>query len=54
MFCGIGTYLLAWGNMLFGVEILGISTELYLYDAIASGVFAVFFLLASISCRKTA
>ncbi len=51
-FCGIATYLLAWGNMLLGTEILGISTEVYFYDAIAAGVFAIFFMLTSIACRE--
>lgn len=43
--CGILAYLFAWGNMWFGWTAWGSSAQGLLEDAIATGIFALFFLV---------
>ena len=43
--CGILAYLSAWGNMWFGWSLWGVAPEYLFYDAIATGIFALFFLV---------
>ncbi len=43
--CGILAYLSAWGNMWFGWTAWGSSAQALFGDAIATGIFAVFFLV---------
>lgn len=41
--CGIGAYLAGWTALLLGTQ-LWVPTEFWFYDAVATGVFAIFFL----------
>ena len=45
IFCGLVTYLIGWSALLLSATIWGIATEFWFYDAIASGIFGVFFLM---------
>jgi hypothetical protein len=42
--CGIGAYLLAWGDIWIGKKPWGAGPEALFADAIATGIFALFFL----------
>jgi hypothetical protein len=42
--CGLLAFFSAWGNLWFGWKLWAASPELLFYDAIAGGLFALFFL----------
>ncbi len=42
--CGILAYLSAWGNLWFGWHLWGVAPEYLFDDAVATGIFAIFFL----------
>ncbi len=48
--CGLAAYLSAWSNMWFGWDLWRASPETLFLDAIATGIFALFFL----ACGKSA
>ena len=41
--CGLATYLIGWLALLTKSVLVGIPTEFWFYDAIAAGIFALFF-----------
>ena len=43
--CGIVAYLSAWGNLWFGWNMWGVAPQYLFDDAVATGVFALFFLV---------
>ena len=43
--CGILAYLSAWGNIWFGWNLWGTSAQYLFDDAMATGMFAIFFLV---------
>lgn len=42
--CGLFAYLSAWANLWFGWKLWRVAPEYLFYDAIATGIFALFFL----------
>lgn len=44
LLCGVGSYLLAWIEVFTGTVFLGMQTNVLFYDAIATGIFGIFFL----------
>lgn len=50
--CGLITYLIGWIALLTGTTYLNIPNEFWFYDAIAAGLFAVFFLIYSVHSKK--
>ncbi len=45
--CGLLAYFIGWGALLFKFTVFGIGTEFWFYDAIATGIFGLFFLAYS-------
>ena len=45
--CGGIGYFVGWLTVITGTQILNIGTQVWFYDAIAGGVFAIFFLYAA-------
>ncbi|MBS3116551.1 hypothetical protein J4421_03050 [Candidatus Woesearchaeota archaeon] len=43
--CALLTYSIGWGALLSSATIWGIETEFWFYDAVAAGIFGVFFLM---------
>lgn len=50
--CGLGAYSLGWVALFTKSVIWGISTEFWFYDAVATGVFGVFFLVYGIQNKS--
>lgn len=49
--CGLGAFFIGWASHILG-KTLWLSTEFWFYDAIASGVFAILFLLWGVLGQK--
>lgn len=45
--CGAITYLIAWGAILGGGSVWGITTQIWFYDSISAVLIGIFLLLAS-------
>lgn len=43
--CGLTTFLIGWASLALGRDIFGVATEFYFYDAIATVLFGIFFVL---------
>lgn len=45
--CGAGTYFIAWGAIVGGGSVWGITPELWFYDSISAVLIGIFLLMAS-------
>ncbi len=43
--CGVAAYIVGWIALFTQTTVLGMPTEFWFYDAIATGIFGIFFLM---------
>lgn len=52
MACGLAAYFIGWSALLTKTVIWGIPTEFWFYDAVAAGIFGIFFLIYAVHSEK--
>lgn len=50
--CGLAAYFIGWAALVSQTAVWGIKTDFYFFDAIAAGLFGVFFLLYAVHYGK--